>query len=95
MIKHIVFIKLKDSSDEIKEELKAKLLTLKDHIKELKNIEVGLNFSTEDRAYDVALLTDFQSEEDLDKYAKDEYHQEVISYIKTVALSSKVVDYKY
>jgi hypothetical protein len=95
MIKHIVFIKLNDNSQEQKEELKKRLLSLKDHIDVLRYIEVGLNFSKEERAYDIALITEFETKEDLDIYAKDSYHQEVISYIKGVANSSKVVDYEY
>ena len=95
MIKHIVFFKLEDNSVEQKNIVKERLMSLKENVKVLKHIEVGINFSNEDRAYDLALLTDFESEEDLELYAKDEYHQEVIKFIKSVAVSSKVVDYKY
>ncbi len=95
MVKHIVFIKLKDPTWEAKEELKERLLSMKNEIDLLKAIEVGLNFSEEDRAYDVALLTDFESKDDLKKYATHPYHLKVIEYIKGVALSSKVVDYIY
>jgi hypothetical protein len=95
MIKHIVFFKLKENSDEQKKVVKERLMSLKDKVEVLKNIEVGINFSTEDRAYDLALLTDFNTKEDLSIYANDEYHQEIIKYIKSVTLSSKVVDYIY
>ncbi len=95
MVKHIVFFKLEDNSLENCEQVKQRLLTLKEHIDVLKNIEVGINFAQEDRAYDLALLTDFNSKEDLDIYAKHPFHQDIISFIKTVALTSKVVDYKY
>jgi hypothetical protein len=95
MIKHIVFFKLENSSEDQKKAVKERLMSLKENVEVLKHIEVGINFSNEDRAYDLALLTDFESEEDLGIYAKDPYHQEVIAYIKSVATSSKVVDYKY
>ena len=95
MIKHIVFFKLEDNSVEQKNIVKERLMSLKENVKVLRHIEVGINFSNEDRAYDLALLTDFEREEDPDIYAKDEYHQEVIKFIKSVAVSSKVVDYKY
>jgi hypothetical protein len=95
MIKHIVFFKLEDNSDEQKDIVKERLMSLKDNVKVLKHIEVGINFSNEERAYDLALLTDFETKEDLDIYAKDEYHQEIIKFIKSVTISSKVVDYKY
>ena len=95
MVKHIVFFKLKDNSNENKNLVKSKLLSLKETVKVLKNIEVGLNFADEDRAYDIALLTDFESVEDLNIYAIDSYHLEVVDFIKNVAVSSKVVDFKY
>jgi hypothetical protein len=95
MVKHIVFFKLKDNSDENKNLVKSKLLTLKGKVEVLKDIEVGLNFADEDRAYDIALLTDFDSEADLNTYAVDPYHLEVVDFIKSVAVSSKVVDFKY
>ena len=95
MVKHIVFIKLKNNTEETAQALKERLLTMQENIDVLKNIEVGINFSPEERAYDIALLTDFESREDLDIYAKHPFHQDIISYIKTIAISSKVVDYKY
>ncbi|HIP03403.1 MAG TPA: Dabb family protein [Campylobacterales bacterium] len=95
MVKHIVFFKLTDNSDKNKELVKKKLLSLQGEVEVLQNIEVGLNFADEDRAYDIALLTDFNDEEDLKTYAVHPYHLEVVAYIKKVALSSKVVDFKY
>jgi hypothetical protein len=93
MIKHIVFFKLNDNSEKNKKLVKDKLLTLKDNIKVLKHIEVGINFAKEDRAYDLALITEFESKEDLDAYALDQFHQNVIKFIKTVANDTKVVDF--
>jgi rRNA maturation protein Rpf1 len=95
LVKHIVFFKLKENSQEKKEEVKSKLLSLKGKVEVLKNIEVGLNFADEARAYDIALLTDFENEEDLKSYAIDPYHLEIVEYIKSVTVSSKVVDFKY
>ncbi len=95
MVKHIVFFKLTDNSDKNKELVKNKLLSLKGEVEVLQNIEVGLNFADEDRAYDIALLTDFNSEEDLKSYAIHPFHLEIVAFIKTVANSSKVVDFKY
>ncbi|MCH9813703.1 MAG: Dabb family protein [Epsilonproteobacteria bacterium] len=95
MVKHIVFIKLENNSEENKTEVQERLLTMKDAIGVLQKIEVGLNFANEDRAYDIALLTDFDSKKDLGIYATHPYHMEIVSYLKTVALSSKVVDFQY
>jgi hypothetical protein len=95
MVKHIVFFKLEDNSQAACLEVKERLLSMKNHIEVLQHIEVGINFAKEDRAYDIALLTDFESIEDLDIYAKHPFHQDIITFIKSVAISSKVVDYKY
>lgn len=95
MVKHIVFFKLEENSEAHCLVVKERLLTMKKNIKILQNIEVGINFSDEERAYDLALLTDFDSEESLNIYAKHPFHQDIITYMKSIAISSKVVDYKY
>jgi hypothetical protein len=95
MVKHIVFFKLKDKTPESAEALRKRLLSLKEAIPFIREIEVGINFKESERAYDVALITVFDNEEDLARYATDPYHLEVIKYIKTVATDTKVVDFKY
>ncbi len=95
MVKHIVFFKLKDKNPEVENELKEKLLSLKEHIDFLKDIEVGINFKESERAYDLALVTIFENAQDLERYATHPYHLEVLKYIKTVVSDTKVVDFKY
>ncbi len=95
MVKHIVFFKLEDNTQAHCEVVKERLLTMQNKIEVLKDIEVGINFAQEDRAYDLALVTTFASQEDLTIYAKHPFHQDIIAYMKSVAVSSKVVDYKY
>ena len=94
MITHIVMIKFKDNTK--KEdilEIKKDIEELTNTIKELKFMEVGLNFANEDRAMDLVLTSKFDSKEDLNIYAKDATHQKVIAKIKKVAEFTKVVDY--
>jgi hypothetical protein len=95
MVKHIVFLKLKDNSEENKRNLQSKILSMKGKIDYLVNIEAGVNFSEEERAYDVVLLSDFNSKEDLAKYATDPIHLRVIDFIKSLQATTKVVDYEY
>ncbi len=95
MVKHIVFFKLKENSSKNLEEVKEKLLSLKKHIKLLKEIEVGIDFKKSERSYDIALITVFENEEDLNTYAIDPYHLEVVKFIKERAKDSKTVDFKY
>jgi hypothetical protein len=95
MIKHIVFFKLQDNSDEHKNKIKSMLMGLKQKISQLQHIEVGLNFDESDRAFDLALITDFKSKEDLSIYQAHSSHQEVVSYLKSCQTVSKVVDYEF
>ncbi|MDX1809357.1 MAG: Dabb family protein [Sulfurospirillaceae bacterium] len=94
MIRHIVFLKLKENTQANKKLVADKIMSMDGKIDILAHIEVGLNFSQEERAYDVALIADFDSKEDLNTYASHPLHLEVIKYIKTFVFESKVVDYE-
>lgn len=95
MIKHIVLLKLEDNSEEHKKIVQKMILSLKSKIDVIVNLEVGINFAEEDRAYDIALISDFKSKEDLQSYATNPLHVEVITYLKSKNTLSKVVDYEY
>jgi hypothetical protein len=95
MVKHIVFLKLEDNSEANKKVFQEKIMSMKGKIDILKYIEVGINFSTEERAFDLALITDFESKEDLNAYAINPIHQEVLSFLKANKTLTKVVDYEY
>lgn len=95
MIKHIVFLKLEDNSESNKQVFKDKIMSLKGKIDVLKYIEVGINFSSEKRAYDLSLITDFETKEDLQAYAADPIHVEVLKFLKSKNTLTKVVDYEY
>lgn len=75
--------------------LKAKELlnALEGKINELVSMEVGVNFDTADRAFDLSLYSKFQTKEDLNAYAIHSEHLKVVEFIKSVASESKVVDY--
>lgn len=95
MIKHIVFFKLEDNSETNKKFIQDKIMSMKGKIEYLKHIEVGINFSPEERAFDLALITDFESKEDLAAYAINPIHVEIVNYLKSVNTITKVVDYEY
>ena len=63
-------------------------------IKEIEFLEVGANFSNEERAMDMSLVTHFKNKEDLALYANHPDHLEVVNIIKQVAEFTKVVDYE-
>ena len=95
MIVHIVMFKLKDENkDSNIEKVKNELTALVDKIDELIDIEIGVNFADEARAFDLSLYSTFNSKEDLKAYAIHPEHLKVVELIKSVALESKVVDYE-
>jgi uncharacterized protein YaiE (UPF0345 family) len=94
MIKHIVFFELSEENMRYKDELIVKLNSLKDDIKYIKALEVGVNFTQSPRAYDLALTVIVNSKEDLKKYANDPIHLKVIDFIRSLDIKTKVVDYE-
>jgi hypothetical protein len=53
-----------------------------------------VNFSKEERAMDLSIITVFEGKEGLDAYAIHPEHLKVVDFIKTVVEYSKVVDYE-
>jgi len=98
MINHIVLFKLKDYPKEDKakviEELKTLLEALKEKIDEVKYLEVGVNFELETKSYDIALISHFESPDDLDAYRVHPEHLKVVERIKETTLERAAVDYR-
>ncbi|AFL69793.1 Dabb family protein [Sulfurospirillum barnesii] len=95
MVKHIVFFKLVDASQANKNAVKERIMSLKGNIDELIHLEVGVNFSPEERAFDLALISDFKTKEDLQAYAIHPLHVKVVEFLKSIQTLSKIVDYEY
>ena len=94
MIVHIVLFQFKE------ENKKANIIQAKQMLENLlgaapslKSIDVGMNFSQEERAMDLSIITAFESKEDLEAYAVHPEHLKVVDFIKSVIEYSKVVDY--
>lgn len=95
MVKHVVFLKLEDNSEENKKIFQEKIMSMQGKIDVLKHIEVGINFSKEERAFDIALITDFESKEDLQSYAVNPVHRKILKFLIATKSVAKVVDYEY
>lgn len=94
MIVHIVMFKFSDENRSANiAEVTKRLNALAELIPELKKMEVGLNFTISDRAFDLSLYSTFDTKEDLAIYAIHPEHLKVVELIKSVTLESKVVDY--
>ena len=99
MVKHIVLWKLKDTAEgfgkiENARRIKSELEALRGKIAEIKALEVGLNFNDSAAAYDVALYSEFESREALDRYQKHPEHVRVAALVNRVREERVVVDYE-
>lgn len=94
MIKHIVCFKLANNSIENCLKTKEILLSMRNNVKMLVDIEVGIDFLHSNRSYDIILETYFKNKEDLDLYQNDQYHCNVVKkHMHANAISSISVDY--
>jgi len=100
MIKHIVLIKLRkdqphQKTNELLGQLKYKLDELPSKIDLIKTYETGINISSSANAFDLVLISTFNSIEDLNIYREHPDHVKVLNYINEVKEDIKVVDYEY
>ncbi len=94
MIVHIVMFQFKEENKKANIiQAKQMLENLMGAVPSLKSIDVGVNFSSEERAMDLSIITAFESKEDLNAYAEHPEHLKVVDFIKPVVEYSKVVDY--
>jgi hypothetical protein len=70
---------------------------LKINIDEIKNVEVGININDEDDsgdAWDVVLISDFETELDYTMYTRNAHYKKAIKFINAVIKERRFVDYK-
>lgn len=103
MIRHVVMWKLKDkaegaSKEKNAEKMKLILEGLKVNIDEIKSVEVGINITDDDdeagSAFDVVLISDFETELDYTMYTRNAHHKKAIEFINSVIKERHFVDYK-
>jgi hypothetical protein len=97
MIKHIVFFRVLETTDKqnLILDLKSRLESLPSTIDSIDKFEVGMNFSPREAAYDLALVSDFKSRQDLETYNTHPDHQKLVSYLNGIKKEIAVVDYEY
>lgn len=95
MIKHIVLFKLKDPSVENIEHTASVLRELKGKVEQLRGLEVGIDIVKSARSYDIALIAEFDSLEDLEGYQVHPEHKKVIEHMSRVRESQVAVDFEF
>ncbi|MFQ5441433.1 MAG: Dabb family protein [Thermodesulfobacteriota bacterium] len=94
MITHIVFFKLKDSSEEQIRKAAGVLAGLKGKVAALRGLEVGVDVVRSVRSYDIALTARFDSLEGLESYRAHPEHVKAANYLKEVSEAIAAVDYE-
>jgi len=95
MITHIVFFRLHERSRENIDQAGEMLQSMTGKIPQLRHLEVGTDIVRSDRSYDLALVTKFDSLEDLQAYQVHPFHAgEVVPYVRSVSESIVTVDYE-
>jgi hypothetical protein len=95
MITHIVLFRLHERSCENIDRAASMLSSMAGKIPQLRHLEVGTDIVRSDRSYDLALVTKFDSLEDLQAYQVHPYHAgEVVPYVRSVSESIVTVDYE-
>lgn len=100
MVKHIVMWKIKSSemhtSTQIIQDMKQGLEALVGQIEGLMMLEVGDNYNSSEAAYDVVLVSEFESKQALEYYQSHPKHVEAgNTLVKPYTTARVVVDYEF
>jgi len=95
MVKHIVMFKLAEKNPENLDQAVAALNSLRGNIETLKFIEIGADFLSSERSYDIVLTTEFDNREGLKIYTLHPNHLKVVKVIRSTCSASVVVDYEF
>ncbi|MBR2968071.1 MAG: Dabb family protein [Clostridia bacterium] len=91
MVKHVVMYRLKDKSNA--DEMIARFNSMRGKIDVLRSLCAGKDEIKSARAYDVALICEFDSMEDLEIYASHPVHLPVKEYVHSVIEEAHSVDF--
>ncbi len=94
MVKHIVMFKLAEKNKENLDQAITALNSLKGNIATLKFLELGTDFLSSERSYDIVLTAFFDDREGLKVYASHKNHLPVVEKMRSLCSSSIVVDYE-
>jgi len=76
--------------------LKSLLENLKERIDVIRDIEVGINFSSKgDASCDIVLNSSFDSAAELEIYQQHPEHLKAVEIIRSLTFEKRVVDYNY
>ena len=94
MLRHIVLYRLHDRSEEAKQALKNKFLTLQGNVPRIRALEAGTDCLFSGRSYDVALSITCENKEDLAAYKAHPFHAGEAEYVHSVMESAVSCDFE-
>ena len=74
--------------------MKKRLEALPSRIEVIRSLEVGINLVEQARAFDIVLVSTFDSLDDLEKYRVHPAHQEFVNYVAQIREKVASVDYE-
>ena len=96
MVKHVLFCKLDEYSEENVKALVDVFMSMKGNVPCAREVFAAADFLRSGRSYDVMLEVTLDSKEALEEYQKDEYHVNVVKkYVHARVHQSATVDYEY
>lgn len=90
---HIVFFRLKDKTQNHREDVRAWFLNMKGQIPDILDVEVGVDVIHSTRSYDIALIGRFSDQAAMERYQVHPVHQSVLARLKDLVESSAAVDF--
>jgi hypothetical protein len=98
MLKHIVFIKLKSADENERtnslNQLKDALSALPAVIPVIQKYDIGINISDSASASDLAIVSEFNSIDDLKNYLSNPEHLKILDLISSLKGRTAVVDFE-
>ena len=100
MIKHIIMFKFTDIKNDIDKlekatKMKASFSPLQSKIDIVKSYEIGINSKGTNFSYDIVMISEYKSWEDLETYIKHPEHKKAIITCADIKKEKAVVDYEY
>jgi hypothetical protein len=97
-VRHVVSWKLAADDPAVRAqqaaEVARRLLALDGVVPQLRAISAGANMAYPDANWDVTLVADFDSIDDLEAYQVHPAHEEVVAYVRSVVASRVAVDFE-
>ena len=95
MITHIVLFKLSDPKPDTVAVTRDLLISMDGKVPQLRHLEVGVDLVRSERSYDLALVTKFDSLDELKSYQVDPYHAgTILPHMRSVCSAIVAVDYE-